>query len=96
VAHDGGGKQGSWSVLPVDRELFKDSHPITYKCCEVAHKGDNLDRYLLGRQFMVVVMVFTITSPVDPLLMPRLGFDHVLNMFLGSGPMILFMHDWST
>jgi hypothetical protein len=39
------GSQGSLvGLAPVDKELFKDSHPITYKCCEVAHKGDNLDR----------------------------------------------------
>jgi hypothetical protein len=68
VAHDGGGSQGSLvGLAPVDKELFKDSHPITYKCCEVAHKGDNLDQYLLGRQFMVVVMVFTINISGGPI-----------------------------
>jgi silicon transporter len=88
------GSQGSLvGLAPVDRELFKDSHPITYKCCEVAHKGDNLDRYLLGRQFMVVVMVFTINISGGPIADAELwGFPDVLtNMFLGSGlAMILF------
>jgi silicon transporter len=80
-------------LAPVDRELFKDTHPISYKCCEVAHKGDNLDRYLLGRQFMVVVMVFTINISGGPIADATLwGFPDVLtNMFLGSGfAMILF------
>jgi silicon transporter len=88
------GSQGSLvGLAPVDRELFKDTHPITYKCCEVAHKGDNLDRYLLGRQFMVVVMVFTINISGGPIADATLwGFPDVLtNMFLGSGlAMILF------
>jgi hypothetical protein len=88
------GSQGSLvGLAPVDRELFKDSHPITYKCCEVAHKGDNLDRYLLGRQFMVVVMVFTINISGGPIADATIwGFpDLMTNIFLGSGlAMILF------
>jgi hypothetical protein len=67
VAHDGGGKPRIIGLAPVDKELFKDSHPITYKCCEVA-QGDN-DRYLLGRQFMVVVIFYLRW----PLRMPRSG-----------------------
>jgi silicon transporter len=88
------GGQGSLvGLAPVDRELYKDTHPITYKCCEVAHKGDNLDRYLLGRQFMVVVMVFTINISGGPIADAELwGFpDWLTNMMLGSGlAMILF------
>jgi silicon transporter len=88
------GSQGSLvGLAPVDRELFKDTHPITYKCCAIAHEGDNLDRYLLGRQFMVVVMVFTINMSGGPIADATLwGFPDVLtNMFLGSGlAMILF------
>jgi silicon transporter len=88
------GSQGSLvGLAPVDRELYKESHPISYKCCELAHKGDNLDRYLLGRQFMVVVMVFTINISGGPVADAELwGFpDWLTNMFLGSGlAMILF------
>jgi silicon transporter len=88
------GSQGSLvGLAPVDRELFKDTHPISYKCCEVAHQGDNLDRYLLGRQFMVVVMVFTINISGGPIADAEIwGFpDVVTNIFLGSGlAMILF------
>jgi silicon transporter len=88
------GSQGSLvGLAPVDRELYKESHPISYKCCAVAHEGDNLDRYLLGRQFMVVVMVFTINISGGPIADAELwGFpDWLTNMFLGSGlAMILF------
>jgi len=62
------GGQGSLVGLPpIDRELYKDSHPITYYICERAHKGDNLDRYLMGRQFMVLVLVFTTNQCGGPL-----------------------------
>ena len=39
-------------LAPVHRPLYKDSHPIAYKCTGITNQGDNLDRYLLGRQFL--------------------------------------------
>lgn len=39
-------------LVPVNRELYKDSHPVAYKITGITSQGDNLDRYLLGRQFM--------------------------------------------
>eukprot|EP00527_Entomoneis_sp_CCMP2396_P009708 CAMPEP_0198136450 /NCGR_PEP_ID=MMETSP1443-20131203/99_1 /TAXON_ID=186043 /ORGANISM="Entomoneis sp., Strain CCMP2396" /LENGTH=315 /DNA_ID=CAMNT_0043797675 /DNA_START=67 /DNA_END=1011 /DNA_ORIENTATION=- len=88
------GSQASMVGLPpVDRELFKESHPIAYKICERGHRGDNLDRYLMGRQFMVLALVFVINmsgAPVedaDVLSLPT----PLANMFLKSGlAMILF------
>ncbi|KAL3790155.1 hypothetical protein HJC23_009592 [Cyclotella cryptica] len=64
------GEQASLVGLPpVDPDLYKDSHPITYKVAALAFRGDNLDRYLMGRQFMVLLVVFVIgqcTAPLDP------------------------------
>ncbi|KAL3790154.1 hypothetical protein HJC23_009591 [Cyclotella cryptica] len=51
------GEQASLVGLPpVDPDLYKDSHPITYKVAALAFRGDNLDRYLMGRQFMFVFL----------------------------------------
>jgi len=62
------GQQASLVGLPpVDPDLYKDSHPGTYKNAEIAFKGDNLDRYLMGRQFMVLMIVFTINQAAGPL-----------------------------
>jgi hypothetical protein len=62
------GGQGSLvGLAPVNPELYKESHPTTYKNTAFAHKGDNLDRYLMGRQFMVVLTVFTINLSGGPL-----------------------------
>jgi len=72
---------------PVDRELYRESHPITYKITGWGHKGDNLDRYLMGRQFMVIFINFTIglcgapLEGADVLGLP----DWVISIFLGSG-----------
>jgi hypothetical protein len=63
---DGG--QGSLLVglAPINPVLYKESHPTTYKNSALAPEGDNLDRYLLGRQFMVVLTVFTINLSGGP------------------------------
>jgi len=44
----------------VDPELYRESHSVTYMCTKIIYKGDNLERYLLGRQFMVILIVFVI------------------------------------
>jgi hypothetical protein len=59
----------------------------------IAHKGDNLDRYLLGRQFMVVLVVFVINNAGSPLTSDSTiwGFPHLfVSIFLGSGLYMIF------
>jgi len=88
-----GGQASLVGLDPVNRELYKDSHPIAYKIAEVSNQGDNLDRYLLGRQFMVVAIVFIVNMSGAPNEGAGLwGFpDLVTDIFLGSGlAMILF------
>ena len=61
------GGQGSLvGLAPVHLELYKESHSLTHKSTVVCYKGDNLDRYLLGRQFMVVLTVFTVNISGGP------------------------------
>jgi len=62
-----GGQASLVGLAPVDPELYKDSHPIAYRCSQISHIGDNLDRYLLGRQFMVVLVVFTVNISGGPI-----------------------------
>jgi len=62
-----GGQCSMVGLPPVDRELYRESHPIAYRICELGHKGDNLDRYLMGRQFLVVFIVFFINLTGAPL-----------------------------
>merc|ERR1719203_936474 len=52
------GTQGSFvGLAPINPEIYKESHPIAYMCNKVMVKGDNLDRYLMGRQLMVCCIV---------------------------------------
>jgi len=61
------GTQGSFvGLAPINPEIYKDSHPIAYLCNKVMVKGDNLDRYLMGRQLMVCCIVFIINMSAGP------------------------------
>ena len=82
-----GGQCSMVGLPPVDRELYRESHPITYKITGWGHKGDNLDRYLMGRQFMVIFINFTIGLCGAPLSGAEvLGLpDWITAIFLGSG-----------
>ncbi|KAL3915667.1 MAG: hypothetical protein SGILL_005539 [Bacillariaceae sp.] len=82
-----GGQCSMVGLPPIDRELYKESHPITYKICSWGHKGDNLDRYLMGRQFMVILINFTISLAGAPLAGAEvLGLPQwIISIFLESG-----------
>ena len=88
-----GGQGAIVGLGPVDDVFYKDSHRFSYMCTSLVHKGDNLDRYLLGRQFMVILIVFTIEMAGSPIHDVELwGLPNwVISTFLGSGlAMILF------
>merc|ERR1719438_284865 len=53
-----GGQASLVGLPPVDMQLYQKSHPKTYDIMKVVNKGDNLDRYLMGRQFLVLALVF--------------------------------------
>lgn len=88
-----GGQASLVGLAPVSRELYAESHKIAYKSCCNAHKEDSLDRYLLGRQFVVVFIVFALSMAGGPIAGADLfGLPSwVLNIFLVFGlAMILF------
>lgn len=73
----------------VDPALYKDSHPLAYKCTQLTNRGDNLDRFIIGRQFldyssvfMTNLMVSSVKGvPLDVLGLPQ-GISEV---FLRAG-----------
>merc|ERR1712110_522783 len=40
-----------------DPETYKESHPQAYRLGQIAAKGDNIERFLMGRQVFVVCLV---------------------------------------
>lgn len=88
------GSQASLGGLPsVDRDLYKDSHPLTYRTTSLCHKGDNLNRYLMGRQFLVFLVVFTVNLSGSPVTQADVfGWpDAFQDAFLGSGLAMILM-----
>eukprot|EP00593_Proboscia_inermis_P014195 CAMPEP_0171311430 /NCGR_PEP_ID=MMETSP0816-20121228/21677_1 /TAXON_ID=420281 /ORGANISM="Proboscia inermis, Strain CCAP1064/1" /LENGTH=514 /DNA_ID=CAMNT_0011796207 /DNA_START=31 /DNA_END=1575 /DNA_ORIENTATION=+ len=96
------GTQGSLvGLAPVNPELYKDSHPIAFLCNKVTIKGENLNRYLMGRQFMVCMIVFLINISGGPLPDPDgdspeeitlWGFGNIIkNIFFTTGLAMVFL-----
>lgn len=82
-----GGQGCIVGLKQIDKKLYTESHPISLKINETSHKGDNMERFIVGRQFLVVLVVFLINlagsaKPLaDPLNLPPL----VNNIFLTNG-----------
>jgi hypothetical protein len=45
-----GGQGALVGLQPIEKELYKDSHPIAFKSTRIAHQGDNMERFIVGRQ----------------------------------------------
>lgn len=89
-----GGQASLVGLPPVDMELYEKSHPTSHKIMAVINKGDNLDRYLMGRQFMVLALVFVenLCAHANDPKMSILGMPLVINnMFLDTGLAVFFM-----
>lgn len=88
-----GGQASLVGLAPINFDLYKATHKKTHAITKICFSGDNLDRYLLGRQFLVVLTVFTVNNSGGPIKDAELwGLPSwVQTLFLGSGlAMILF------
>jgi len=89
-----GGQASLVGLPPVDMELYHESHPTTHKIMTVINRGDTIDRYLMGRQFMVLALVFVenlCAHAKDPE-MSILGMPIIINkIFLSTGLAVFFM-----
>jgi silicon transporter len=88
-----GGQGDLVGLQPIDKELYKDSHPLTLKSTSIAHKGDNMERFIVGRQFLVVLVVF-VTNLAGAALPDSnvLGLsDTLTSIFVGSGVAMILM-----
>jgi len=83
--------EGSQNCLvglqPIPKTLFRHTHPHAYRSTCLAHQGDNMERFIVGRQFLIVLVVFVtnmIAFPVPGVSLFGLN-DHLTNVLLGSG-----------
>jgi len=82
-----GGQGCLVGLQPVDKDLYAESHPITVRNTRLAHKGDNMERFIVGRQFLVVLVVFITNMCGSPIADATvLGLSSTLNeVFLTNG-----------
>merc|ERR1711981_1073109 len=55
-----GGQGALVGLQPVDKALYASSHPRSLMNTALAHKGDNMERFIVGRQFLVVLVIFLV------------------------------------
>jgi len=78
---------------PVDRALYALSHPKTARCAARAHAGDNMERFIVGRQFMDLGVVFVTSIMVSAVPDSQvLNLPHLVSeIFLGSGLAVILV-----
>jgi hypothetical protein len=82
-----GGQGCLVGLQPIDKALYAESHSRTLKCTTLAHYGDNMERFIVGRQFLVVLVVF-VTNLIASAKSGAhvLGLSRTLNeIFLATG-----------
>jgi hypothetical protein len=63
-----GGQGALVGLQVVDPSKYAATHPRTAKNTKLAHWGDNMERFILGRQYLVVLIIFLINqsgAPID-------------------------------
>lgn len=55
-----GGQGALVGLMPVAKDKYRTTHRIAYTCTSVVHKDRSLDRSIVGRQFLVVLIIFLV------------------------------------
>jgi len=82
-----GGQGALVGLQPVDPLLYRDTHQNAFGNTRIAHRSNNMERFIVGRQFLVVLVVFAINMVASAvpdasvLNLPAL----VNEIFLGTG-----------
>ncbi|GAX19064.1 hypothetical protein FisN_8Hh290 [Fistulifera solaris] len=88
-----GGQGCLVGLQPVDKTLYAQSHPKALKVTNLARKGENLERFIIGRQFLVVLVIFGINmcgsalKGTSVLNLP----DVMVEIFINSGVALILM-----
>ncbi|GAX28329.1 hypothetical protein FisN_27Hh014 [Fistulifera solaris] len=82
-----GGQGCLVGLQTIDKTLYAESHPRAFRTAKLAHKGDNMERFMVGRQFLVVLVIFVMnmmSSTVEQASVFSLP-ESVVGVFLDSG-----------
>ena len=53
-----GGQGDLVGLQHIGKEQYAESHPYTLKNTQLAHEGDNMERFIVGRQFLTFLVIF--------------------------------------
>ncbi|KAG7344610.1 silicon transporter [Nitzschia inconspicua] len=81
-----GGLNCMVGLQPIPKSLYKKTHPKAYLCTKAAHGGDRIERFIVGRQYIDLTIVFSTSFMVNAIAGAQvLGLPPVVNdIFLGS------------
>lgn len=80
-------------LKPIDQALYSHSHPLTTKCTTLTNRGDNIDRFIVGRQYLDLMVVFLtsfMVSSIDNATVLGLP-QQVTSVFLASGLAVILV-----
>ena len=60
-----GGQIALVGLQPVDKVLYANTNPRAFKNTTLVHSGDKMERFIVGHQFWVVLVVFLLASAID-------------------------------
>lgn len=89
-----GGQGALVGLMPVAKDKYRTTHRIAYTCTSVVHKDRSLDRFIVGRQFLVVLIIFLVNICGGFVAKggPILGLpDTLLSIFLENGLAMMFI-----
>jgi Silicon transporter len=74
-------------LVPVDASIYQQSHKHTFKCTKLVHKGGNVERFIVGRQYLDLMCVFTTNFMVSSIKHPSIDGipDIITTIFFKSG-----------
>jgi hypothetical protein len=88
-----GGLNCMVGLAPIEKDLYKKTHPLSFRCTVAAHRGDNIERFIVGRQYMDLMIVFStsfMVSTIDDAAV--LGLPRFVNeVFLDSGLAVILI-----
>jgi hypothetical protein len=82
-----GGLNAMVGLQPIPKSVYQQSHRKAYLCAKAAHKGGTIERFIVGRQYLDLTIVFSTSFMVSAVDNARvLGLPPIVNdIFLGSG-----------
>jgi len=79
-----------------DCESFRESHPRAYQACKLVHTGANVERFLVGRQFLLLFNGFLVSrigggQAIDRFEMGGWTWNHEFTQFFYSNGVLLMI-----